>query len=149
VIAAICEKCNERKTLADRASDRSDVVFLCHLLKGKKPQVMEGYIFRVTAKGVDVMCPEYGIEDGVMMDRLGLVKESKFSEENFSLTVEFDSFNSDYFIEQNIDEKTDKRSLKQTFSMFDKVRVICVIKDGKRELDAGLKLVIEEPQPQQ
>jgi exoribonuclease R len=48
-------KCNERKSLADRASDRSDVVFLCHLLKDKKPQVLEGYIFRVTAKGVDIM----------------------------------------------------------------------------------------------
>ena len=143
-LAVICEKCNERKTLADRASDRSDIVFLCHYLKDKKPVVMEGYIFRVTAKGVDVMCPEYGIEDVVMMDKVGLVKDSVFSEENFSLTVEFDSFNSDYFIDQNIDEKNDTRSLKQTFQMFQKVSVICKIKDSKRELDMGLKIVLAQ-----
>ncbi len=142
-IAAICEKCNERKTLADRASDRSDVVFLCHLLKDRKPEIVEGYIFRVNAKGIDVMVPQYGIEDTIAMDKIGLVKEAKYSEDNFSLSVDFDSFNADYFIEQNIDEKTDRRSLKQTFSMFDKVNVICTIKDGKRELDMGLKLVIE------
>ncbi len=33
--------CNARKTNADRASDRSDVVFLCHLLKDAAPRELE------------------------------------------------------------------------------------------------------------
>jgi hypothetical protein len=93
------------------------------------------------------------------------VKESVFSEENCSLAVEFDSYNPDYFIDQNIDEHNDERPLKVTFRMFDKVKIICKIKasekdefcfvseldlkqDSKRELDMGIRLIIEEENKQ-
>ena len=98
----------------------------------------------MTAKGVDVMCPFYGIEDAVMLDKLGLVKESALGDDNTSLSVEFDSFNSEYFLDQNVD--VEKLPLKMTFRMFDKVQVICKIKDAKRELDMGLRLVLETPE---
>jgi hypothetical protein len=54
----ICENCNERKARADRASERSDVVFLCHLFKELPPAELEGYVYKVSAKGFDVMVPE-------------------------------------------------------------------------------------------
>ena len=140
----IANQCNERKVLADRASDRSDVVFLCHLLKDKPAEEVEGYVFRVTSKGFDVMCPKYGIEDGIMLDRIGLVKESNFVEDKMVLSCTFDSYNSEYFLEQNIDEEKDKRPLAITVTMFQKVRLICKIKDNKRELDMGLRLIITD-----
>lgn len=143
-ITLIAENCNERKVLADRASQRSDVVFLCHYLKDRKPEAYEGYVYRITAKGFDVLCPEYGVEDGIMLDRLGLVKESNFEEDKYSLTVTFDSYNPDYFVDQDIDEKNDKRPLTLTVQMFQKVKVFCKIKDSKRELDMGLKIIIDE-----
>jgi VacB/RNase II family 3'-5' exoribonuclease len=143
-ITLISENCNDRKVQADRASSRSDVVFLCHYLKDKEPQEYEGYVYRITAKAFDVMCPEYGIEDGIMLDRLGLVKESNFEEDKYSLTVTFDSYNSDYFVDQKIDEKNDNRPLTLTVQMFQKVKVFCKIKDAKRELDMGLKIIIDE-----
>ena len=137
----ICERCNERKTLADRASDRSDVVFLCHYLKDKAPEELEGYVYRVTAKGFDVVCPKYDVEDGIMLDRLGLVEKSNFDEEKAMLTCTYDSYHTDYFGDEALAE-----SLPRTISvsMFQKVRVICKIKEGKRELDMGLKLVMDE-----
>lgn len=142
----ISETCNERKSLADSASDRSDVVFLCHLLKDKPIVEMDGYVFRITAKGFDVMLPEYGIEDSVMLDRLGLVKESSFNESNYQLSVTFDSYNPDYFLHhpKQYTEGEDKRPLSLTIVMFQKVKVFCMIKDSKRELDMGLKVIIDE-----
>lgn len=143
-IKEVCENCNERKIMADRAGDRSDVVFLCHYLKDRPVEVLEGYVYRITAKGFDVMCPHYGIEDAVMLDRLGLVKETHFDEDKFLLSCTFDSYNPDYFLGQKVDEENDRRPLTLNVEMFQRVRVICRIKDGKRELDMGLRVIIDE-----
>ena len=88
-------------------------------------------MFRVTAKGADVMCPEYGIEDAVMLDKLGLVKESSLQEEGSALAVEFDSYNEEYFLGQPVPVDVEKLPRKLVFRMFDKVQIICKIKDSK------------------
>merc|ERR1711916_71419 len=139
----ICEKCNERKVMADRASDRSDVVFLCHYLKEQPPQEYEGYVYRVTAKGFDVMCPYFGIEDTVMLDRVGLVQDSSFDAEKHTLTCTFDSYNDEYFVKP-LEEQESKPPLTVSVAMFQKVCVIPKVKESKRELDMGLRVVMDE-----
>lgn len=128
----------------------------------------QGYVFRVTAKGADVMCPEYGIEDAVMLDKLGLVKvkrterrekkkkkngskskltggtqESALVDEGTALQAEFDSYNEEYFLGQPEPVDVERLPRRLVLRMFDKVQIICKIKDGKRELDMGLRLVLK------
>jgi hypothetical protein len=86
----------------------------------------------------------YGIEDGIQLERIGLVSKSSFDEGKMILTVTFDSYNTEYF-EGQAEEvpETSTRSKTITVTMFQRVAVIGRIKTEKRELDLGLRVAID------
>lgn len=95
------------------------------------------------------MVPEYGIDDTVTLDQLGLVvkDKTKFDEEKHVLSVTFDSFHDEYFAaeQQNkVDAPVVLRSKTFSITMFQRVTVVTRIKTEKRELDLGLRVVLDE-----
>lgn len=80
-----------------------------------------------------------------MLERIGLVASSSFDENTLSLTATFDSYHPDYFAGTAVgdDGEDDTRAKTITVTMFQRVVVVGRIKTEKRELDMGLRLVID------
>jgi exoribonuclease R len=73
-LSAICDNCNMRKTKADKAQDKCDLVFLCTLLKNHPPKDLEATVITVNSRSFEVYVPLYGVEKLARAEDLPLAK---------------------------------------------------------------------------
>lgn len=73
-LSDICDNCNMRKTKADKAQDKCDLVFLCTLLKNHPPKDLEATVITVNSRSFEVYVPLYGVEKLARAEDLPLAK---------------------------------------------------------------------------
>mmetsp|Transcript_18645 Transcript_18645/g.22144 ORF Transcript_18645/g.22144 Transcript_18645/m.22144 type:complete len:978 (+) Transcript_18645:55-2988(+) len=85
-IASCAVRCNEMKEAAKGASERSDHVYLCVLLK-KSPVVAEAVVIGVGPKSYTLQIPSLGIEHRACVDDIDGVDSVQHDEASESLTI--------------------------------------------------------------
>ncbi len=73
-LMTICENCNNRKTKADKAQDKCDLVFLCTLLKNHPPMELDAIVLSIYGKSFDIYIPLYGVEKMIRVEDMPLTK---------------------------------------------------------------------------
>lgn len=85
-ITLCASRCNEMKEAAKGASERSDYVYLCVLLK-KTPVVVEAVVIGVGPKSFTLQLPSLGIENRACVDDIDGVESVQHDEASESLTI--------------------------------------------------------------
>jgi exoribonuclease R len=150
-LAAICDNCNMRKTKADKAQDKCDLVFLCTLLKNHPPKDLEATVITVNSRSFEVYVPLYGVEKLARAEDLPLAKLDH-DKKNQALYLHWRAAASDASpvaeeaaaAADQKSEKSTKKVIVQEIKPFTRLRVRLYPDLQRRPIDVRLAIVPPE-----
>jgi hypothetical protein len=138
-LISICDNCNMRKTKADKAQDKCDLVFLCTLLKNHPPKDLDATVITVNSRSFEVYVPLYGVEKMARAEDLPLAKFDH-DKKNQTLYLHWRPANA---AAEGSPEQA-KKSLVQEIKPFTRLRVRLYPDLQRRPIDVRLAIVPPE-----